>query len=62
MLSVKEFCKLAGISRSGYYVLKAKGENPAEIEIGNRRVIDPDTAKMWLKSREVAPTSARTAG
>ena len=60
MMSIVEFCKMAGISRSSYYKLKAAEEGPRETHIGARRLIRQETAAEWLKAREAvsAPVQA----
>ena len=57
MMSIREFCKLVGISVSTYYAQKAAGTGPRETHIGGRRLVSSDSANEWLKSREEQSTA-----
>ena len=50
-LSIPEFCVAEGISRSGYYAMKGRGEGPDETHVGSRRTISPEAHKRWRKRR-----------
>ncbi len=48
LYSIKEFCKMCGFSRSFLYKLISQGIGPEILKIGNRSMITPENAKMWL--------------
>jgi predicted DNA-binding transcriptional regulator AlpA len=57
--SVPEFCRAVGISVRGFYSLRARGEAPPSIKIGDRRVIRRENAEKWLARRETTRTDPR---
>ena len=60
-LSIDEFCERYGFARSHYYVLRAKGQGPAEVVVGERRIrITLAAVDEWEKSRTRQPTTAPT--
>ncbi|MBB5469343.1 putative DNA-binding transcriptional regulator AlpA [Paraburkholderia sp. CI2] len=57
-LSINEFCERYGFARSHYYVLRARGEGPAEVVVGTRKVrITLVAVDEWEKSHTRARTS-----
>ena len=52
MLTIKEFCKLAGISESLFFRYRANGEGPRVTKFGARVLVSPENGREWLKSRE----------
>ncbi|MGF6932951.1 putative DNA-binding transcriptional regulator AlpA [Paraburkholderia sp. UCT70] len=58
-LSINEFCERYGFARSHYYVLRARGEGPAEVVVGTRKVrITLVAVDEWEKSHTRTRTSA----
>lgn len=45
--SVRDFCALHDITRSTFYVLKARGEAPDVIRVGRRTLISKEAALRW---------------
>ncbi len=52
--TVDEFCARIGISRRHFYELLRRGEAPATVTIGRRRLVRREAGEAWLKSREQA--------
>lgn len=52
--TVKEFCKVVGISARTFYTLREKRKAPPIIRLGRRTLIRVEAAQQWLKKREVA--------
>lgn len=46
-LSVIEFCRSFGISRSMFYKLLREGRGPRLMKIGRRTLITPEAAQEW---------------
>src|ERR1700730_10417454 len=53
-LTIPEFCRLHGISRSMYYVLRAQGCGPREMRIGRIIRITVDANRDWQHRMEAA--------
>ena len=51
--TVKEFCKVVGISPRTFYTLRETRKAPPIIHIGRRTLIRVEAAQKWLKNREV---------
>lgn len=51
-LSIIEFCRFIGISRSLYYRLRLLGLGPRVLRLGRRVLIPAHEVIPWLKSRE----------
>jgi hypothetical protein len=49
--SIAEFCAAYGISPAFYFALKKKGEGPAEMHVGSRRLITKEAAAEWASER-----------
>jgi hypothetical protein len=47
--SIAEFCRRHGLSESFFFKLRARGEGPAMIAVGTRRLITREAAKAWRK-------------
>ncbi|WP_020187722.1 hypothetical protein [Methylopila sp. 73B] len=56
-LTVPQFCTAVGISRCGYYKLKAQGLGPREMRLGASVRISPEALLDWQRERE-SPTGA----
>jgi hypothetical protein len=52
--SLEEFCVRNGFSLSMYYVLRRRGQAPAEMRIGTRRLISVAAEQEWQRAREAA--------
>jgi hypothetical protein len=57
--SIREFCKLHGISERFYFKLKADGRGPDEINLGHRVLISREAATRWRAEREAESGRAR---
>jgi len=51
LMSIREFCDRAGISRSGLYKLWADGTGPEATKVGWARKISERAAAEWLAQR-----------
>jgi hypothetical protein len=51
-LSISEFCRAHGISRSLYYQLHRTGEGPDEMQLRGRKAISQEAAARWRAARE----------
>jgi len=52
-MSVTEFCRRYGISRTHFYKYRDKpGELPVELEVGGRRLISFQAAREWQMRME----------
>jgi predicted DNA-binding transcriptional regulator AlpA len=48
VLSIEQFCERYGLSRAMYYTLRERGEGPAEVRIGSRKIrITERAATEW---------------
>jgi hypothetical protein len=56
--TVREFCTAHRISRSHYYVLKARGLGPDEAELLGRIIITKEAAAAWRRKRTAAGRAA----
>jgi hypothetical protein len=54
--SIREFCKLHGISERFYFKLKVDGRGPDEINLGHRVLISREAAARWRAGREAENT------
>lgn len=43
-LSIDQFCERYGITKRWYYMLRDRGEGPAEVRIGSRKIRITETA------------------
>ena len=53
-LSITDFCKSHGISRSLYYELQRSGEGPAELRVRGRVLISVEAARAWRLGKAAA--------
>jgi predicted DNA-binding transcriptional regulator AlpA len=51
-LTIDEFCKAFGISRSLYYILRRQGLGPREMRFGSHIVISMEAADQWRQEHE----------
>jgi hypothetical protein len=52
--TIDEFCSDWRISRSFFYVLKARGEAPAIVQARRAQRISHEAEKTWARAREAA--------
>ena len=52
--SIAEFCRAHRVSRAFFYVLQKRGEGPAVMEVGKRRLVSEEAAKEWRRRMESA--------
>jgi hypothetical protein len=52
---VDEFCARHGISRAFLYLLWRRGEGPAYMQLGGRRVISKEAGAEWRRRMERQP-------
>lgn len=50
--TVDQFCSRIGISRRHFYELLHRGEGPATVTLGRRRLIRREAGETWLRERE----------
>lgn len=62
LLSIKDLCVLAGISRRTVYRIRAAGQLPASVRIGSRMRWRPEDIERWLQTRESASPEPVGAG
>src|SRR6516225_8081072 len=60
-MSIKEFCRLHGISEDQFYKMKREGWGPTTMKVGSRTLISAESAAAWGKAREEAAELAATA-
>jgi hypothetical protein len=60
--SVTEFCRRHNISTPFLYLLWRRGEGPAFMQVGDRRLVSAEAAADWRRSREVATIVRRGGG
>lgn len=56
--SIPEFCAAHGFSVAFYYLLRKQGLTPAEMALGNRRIITVESAAKWRQERTATPVTA----
>ncbi len=54
ILSVSDFCKVAGISRALFYTLLKEGKAPNIIKVGKRTLISRKAFEKWIADLETA--------
>ena len=52
LLTVADFCRAVGISRSTWHKLKRQGATPAVVTIGGIQRIRKEAAETWLAENE----------
>jgi len=60
-MSIREFCRLHGISEDQFYKMKREGWGPTTMKVGSRTLISAESAAAWRKAREEAAELAATA-
>ncbi|UOA17242.1 helix-turn-helix transcriptional regulator [Sulfitobacter dubius] len=58
LITVTDFCKAVGISRSTWHKLKRKNATPAIITIGGIQRIRPEAVEKWLAENEAQGSAA----
>jgi len=53
-MSIREFCRLHGISEDQFYKMKREGWGPATMKVGSRTLISHEAAAGWRREREIA--------
>lgn len=58
-LSVDQFCERYGITKRWYFTLRERGEGPAEVRIGARKIrITEAAAAAWEARHTLQPEAA----
>ncbi len=55
---VDDFCTRHGISRAFLYLLWRRGEGPAYMQVGGRRIIAKEAATDWRQRMTTSQTTA----
>ena len=53
-MSIKEFCRLHGISEDQFYKMQRGGWGPSTMKVGSRTLISAEAAAEWRRTREAA--------
>lgn len=59
--AVDDFCKRNGISRAYLYLMWRRGDGPAYMQLGARRLISREAAEAWRREMEAATAKSRRA-
>lgn len=54
-MSITQFCRRYGVSRTHFYKYRRKGQTPDEVEFGKRRLITYRAAEKWRVKMERSP-------
>ena len=57
-MSISDFCRAHGISRSHYFNLKKDGRGPREMRVGTRVLISREAAADWRAKCEADSADA----
>lgn len=57
--SIAEWCRMHGISRPIFYVLKKRGEGPQTFKVGRLTRISEAANRYWVASKEAEAASGR---
>jgi len=57
-MSIREFCRLHGISEDQFYKMKREGWGPTTMKVGSRTLISLEAAAAWRAEREAAAKEA----
>jgi len=57
-MSIREFCRLHGISEDQFYKMKREGWGPTTMKVGARTLISHEAAAAWRAEREAAAKEA----
>ena len=60
-MSIKEFCRLHGISEDMYFKMRREGWGPRTMKVGSRTLISHESAAAWRKAREEAAATEAAA-
>jgi hypothetical protein len=60
--SIAEFCRAHRLSRAFFYILLKRGEAPAVMKVGKRRLVSENAAKDWREQMERAAASQSNVG
>ena len=53
-MSIREFCRLHGISEDQFFKMQREGWGPLTMKVGSRTLISYEAAAEWRRSREEA--------
>lgn len=53
-MSIKEFCRLHGISEDQFYKMRRESWGPTVMHVGSRTLISHEAAAEWRRAREQA--------
>jgi hypothetical protein len=56
-MSIREFCRLHGISEDQFYKMKREGWGPTTMKVGSRTLVSHEAAAGWRREREIAATN-----
>jgi hypothetical protein len=57
-MSIREFCRLHGISEDQFFKMKREGWGPVTMKVGSRTLISHEAAADWRREREEAAATA----
>jgi predicted DNA-binding transcriptional regulator AlpA len=57
-MSIREFCRLHGISEDQFYKMKREGWGPTTMKVGSRTLVSAEAAADWRREREAATEAA----
>ena len=57
-MSIREFCRLHGISEDQFYKMKREGWGPITMKVGSRTLISYEAAAEWRRAREAEAEDA----
>ena len=57
-MSIREFCRLHGISEDQFFKMQRQGWGPLTMKVGSRTLISHEAAEKWRREREVAAIEA----
>jgi hypothetical protein len=55
-MSIREFCRLHGISEDQFYKMQREQWGPTVMHVGSRTLISREAAERWRREREAAAT------
>jgi hypothetical protein len=56
-MSIREFCRLHGISEDQFYKMQREEWGPTVMHVGSRTLISREAAERWRREREAAATA-----
>jgi hypothetical protein len=57
-MSIREFCRLHGISEDQFYKMQREEWGPTVMHVGSRTLISREAAERWRREREAAAKEA----